>query len=153
MVSKRTSAWTTKRFPILGAPRPRFPSVARMLTIRVGVTSECDVHMNLWFADVLDLSKPCRWLVYGFVVSLLMVPTSPLEASGVHHQIRSLRSEQKDLTSPMPHTPGCMSQPQSGAGAPPRLCLSWSPRRISPDEGLSGCQHRAANALWPVGTC
>jgi len=87
MVSNRTNAWTTRRLPSFGPPRPRCPSIARILTIRGGVTSECNVHLNLWFGDVLDLSKACRCLVYGFVVSVLIVFTSPLEGSGVHHQI------------------------------------------------------------------
>jgi len=87
MVSKRTSAWTMRRFPIFGPPRPRCPSIARMLTMRGGVTSLCNDHLNLWFGDVLDLSKLCRWLEYGFVVSFLIVFTSPLEDSGVRHQI------------------------------------------------------------------
>ena len=88
MVSKRISAWITRRFPSLGPPRPRCPSIVRMLTIRGGVTSACSVHLNRWFGDVLDLSKPCRWLVYGFVVSFLIVLTSPLEGDGVRRQIR-----------------------------------------------------------------
>ena len=61
-----------------------------MLTIRGGVTSACSVHLNRWFGDVLDLSKPCRWLVYGFVVSFLIVFTSPLEGDGVRRQIHIL---------------------------------------------------------------
>jgi len=81
MVSKRISAWITRRFPSLGPPRPRCPSIVRMLTIRGGVTSACSVHLNRWFGDVLDLSKPWRWLVYGFVVSFLIVLTSPLEGA------------------------------------------------------------------------
>ena len=89
VVSKRTSAWMTRRFPSLGPPRPRCPSVVRMLTTRGGVTSACSVHLNRWFGDVLDLSKPCRWLVYGFVVSFLIVLTSPLEDDGVRRQIRA----------------------------------------------------------------
>jgi hypothetical protein len=58
-----------------------------MLTIWGGVTSECKVHLNRWFGDVLDFSKLCRWLVYGFTVSFLIVLTSPLEGDGVDHQI------------------------------------------------------------------
>jgi hypothetical protein len=60
MVSKRISAWTTRRFPSFGPARPRCPSIARMLTIWGGVTSRFNVHLNRWFGDVLDLSKPCR---------------------------------------------------------------------------------------------
>lgn len=59
-----------------------------MLTIWGGVTSECNVHLNIWFGDALDLSKLCKWLVYGFVVSFLIVLTSPLEGEGVCYQIR-----------------------------------------------------------------
>ena len=90
MVSKRTSAWATRRLPIFGPPRPRCPSIARMLTIRGGVTSECNDHLNFWFGDVLDLSKLCRWPVYGFVVRFFIVFTSPLEDRGVRYQIRML---------------------------------------------------------------
>ena len=88
MVSKRTNAWTTRRLPSFGPPRPRCPSIARILTIRGGVTSEYNDHLNIWFGDVLALSRLCRCLVYGFIVSALIVFTSPLEGSGVRHQIR-----------------------------------------------------------------
>jgi len=62
-----------------------------MLTICGGATSECNVHLNRWFGDVLDLTKPCRWVVYGFVVRFLIVFPSPLEDDGVHHQIHMLK--------------------------------------------------------------
>jgi hypothetical protein len=58
-----------------------------MLTIWGGVTSECNVHLNRWFGDVLDLSKLCKWLVYGFVVRFFIAFTSPLEGDGVRRQI------------------------------------------------------------------
>ena len=90
IVSKWTSAWMTKRFPSFGPPRPRCPSTARMLTILGGVTSECNVHLNRWFGDVLDLTKVCKWLVYGLVVRFLIVLASPLEGDGVCHQVRML---------------------------------------------------------------
>jgi len=77
IVSKRISAWARRRFPNFGPPRPKCPSIARMLTILGGVTSECKVHRNTWFGELLDFSKPCRWPVYGFVVSFLIVLTSP----------------------------------------------------------------------------
>lgn len=57
-----------------------------MLTTLGGVTSECSVHRNRWFGDVLDFSKSCRWLVYGFVVSFLIVLTSPLEEDIACHR-------------------------------------------------------------------
>ena len=59
-----------------------------MLTIWGGETSECNVHLNRWFGDILDLSKLCKWLVYGFVVSFLIVLTSPLEGESVRYQTR-----------------------------------------------------------------
>jgi hypothetical protein len=128
MVSKRTNAWATRRFPSLGPPRPRCPSIARMLTIWAGVTSECSVHLNRWFGDVLALSKPCMWLVYGFVVSCFIVLTSPLEGDGVHNQIHVLEigANAIGLTRLMPGTLGYMPWLQSDAEALPRRCRSSS---------------------------
>ena len=44
IVSKRIRAWMRRRFPNFGPPRPKCPSIARMLTIFGGVTSDCSDH-------------------------------------------------------------------------------------------------------------